>query len=165
MVHCLFLRRALLIVLSIHSIHMSTSSRPLLSYYYYLLLLLLFFFLPLLFLYIIIPNIILRKKKEDDFFLSSFFLSFFLLSFFLLSSDDFIHSFIQIFLDFSSVRGDYIDHSRQHHQICIFLGVLISNSTLPIIFFQQKKHILNKFSIKLNRNVLFNFLMGFQSLL
>ena len=78
----------------------------------------------------------------------------------------FIHSFIQIFLDFSSViRGDYIDHSRQHHQICIFLGVLISNSTLPIIFFQQKKHILNKFSIKLNRNVLFNFLMGFQSLL
>ena len=81
------------------------------------------------------------------------------------SSDDFIHSFIQIFLDFSSVRGDYIDHSRQHHQICIFLGVLISNSTLPIIFFQQKKHILNKFSIKLNRNVLFNFLMGFQSLL
>ena len=75
------------------------------------------------------------------------------------------YSFIQIFLDFSSVRGDYIDHSRQHHQICIFLGVLISNSTLPIIFFQQKKHILNKFSIKLNRNVLFNFLMGFQSLL
>ena len=38
-----------------HPFHMSTSSRPLLSYYY--LLLLLFFFLPLLFLYIIIPNI------------------------------------------------------------------------------------------------------------
>ena len=104
------------------------------------------------------------------FFLSSFFsplllLSFFLSSFFFLQMISFIHSFIQIFLDFSSVRGDYIDHSRQHHQICIFLGVLISNSTLPIIFFQQKKHILNKFSIKLNRNVLFNFLMGFQSLL